>query len=80
MCSVCNGYPNCPVCSSEPYMATCPECNGDGYIYYNEEGRIVSKEQYNNLHPHDRYDEPCECCDGTGEIEYELDYEYSDYD
>lgn len=54
-CTVCWGYPGCPVCSPEPVMIECPECNGSGYnIYYEGMGEVV---------------EECECCKGEGMIE-----------
>lgn len=63
MCDICNNsYPNCPVCSPEPKFDVCPECKGEGYLPYCDEGEEVTEE--------------CEECKGEGMIEYELDYDY----
>ena len=65
MCDVCNGYSGCPVCSKEPYYVKCLDCNGEGYLFYTEEGDDITRD--------DSYSsggimERCERCDGEGEI------------
>ena len=62
---------------------TCPECDGDGGIYYNNDGEELSKVDYDRLSDEDKalwnFDK-CMRCDGTGEIEVAPeDYDY-DYD
>ncbi len=61
MCSVCNGYLGCPVCSEtdSTYKTDCPECNGTGKITWGE---------------NDEEWELCELCDGTGRIDVEPDF------
>jgi DnaJ-class molecular chaperone with C-terminal Zn finger domain len=80
MCSVCNGYFGCPCCSPEPSMSTCPECNGEGFTHYDANGDIISQEDYDLLPSGERSKEPCEYCEGTGEIEYSNEPDYDNYD
>ena len=61
----------------------CVECGGDGGIYYNEDGDMLSKVDYERLSDEDKSIwelEKCEKCDGRGEIEveeteFELDWD-----
>lgn len=83
-CVVCNGLPGCPSCTPEPTMIPCPDCGGDGGVFYNEEGDEISRVEYDKLSAEQQEDwefEPCEYCDGDGEIEaepYEPDYDNYD--
>ena len=61
-------------------MVPCPECNGVGYAFYNEDGDAISEEEYNQLLPYKRDSEQCDCCEGTGEIEYDNEPDYDNYD
>jgi len=70
----------CPCCSPTALMIPCPECNGVGHTFYNEEGEIIKEEEYNQL-PHNRRDkEPCDYCEGLGEIEENYEPDYDNYD
>lgn len=76
MCSVCEGRPGCPCCStSETILMTCPDCYGKSITYFDENGEEITLEQYNELPECDRFSEICPTCEGTGEKEYEPDYE-----
>lgn len=83
-CPVCNGLPGCPCCAPEPKYTTCPECSGDGGVFYNEDGEELSRVEYGKLSAQDQQGwdfEPCERCDGRGEIEEEpYEPDYDDYD
>ena len=72
-CAVCHGIPGCPCCTPEPDMIQCPECNGVGVVYYDEDGNSVTKTQYDALPEDARGFDKCEKCDGEGEIEYEYE-------
>ncbi len=65
MCDVCNGHSGCPVCSEEPVYIDCPECNGEGYLYYTEEGDDITRDDF---YSSGRIIEKCPICDGEGEI------------
>lgn len=72
MCYECHGiYPNCPICGEEPQTETCPECKGQGILYYDVKGKRLTAEQA-KLFAHFNVwytEEKCAKCDGTGEIE-----------
>jgi RecJ-like exonuclease len=61
-------------------MITCCECNGTGYAYYNENRGMITQEEYNQYPPEKRDREPCECCEGSGEITYNNEPDNYDYD
>ena len=65
MCDVCNGHSGCPVCSKEPYYVKCPDCNGEGYLYYTEEGDDITRDAF---YSSGGIKEKCPICDGEGEI------------
>lgn len=79
-CPVCNGHPDCPCCTIEPRMLLCRECDGTGYIYYNEDWNEIKAEQYKQLPPKERDKVVCEKCDGYGEIEDDYEPDYDDND
>lgn len=54
-------------------MTTCPACDGNGEIYYNENGDRITKAQYDALPKSRRDCDKCAECDGTGEIEFEYE-------
>lgn len=67
-----------------PTFETCPECNGDCGIYYNEYDEELSKVDYDRLSDEDKslwvLDKCCRC-DGLGIIEAEpSDYQHYDDD
>ena len=66
MCDVCNGYSGCPVCSKEPYYVKCLDCDGEGYLYYTEEGDDITRDDFYSRS--DVIKERCERCDGEGII------------
>lgn len=72
---------------NEPDIAyeTCPDCNGDGGVWYDEYGKEYSVADYERLSEEDKalcVFEECARCNGVGEIEaepYEPDYDdYND--
>lgn len=79
-CEVCYGHPGCPICSPAPHLITCPVCYGKGFTYYNENGDEITEDEYNTLPKSKRDKEACEECDGTGEIEYDYEPDYDNYD
>ncbi|MFR9622499.1 MAG: hypothetical protein SNG97_07045 [Rikenellaceae bacterium] len=59
-------------------MVECTECGGTGMIYFDEEGKDVTREEYERnpqLYNHDN----CEECEGSGEVEDVEGYTYDDY-
>lgn len=74
MCSVCNGYPGCPCCGEGELTETCPECNGDGNIFYDtEKETTITKEEFEKLPESQREKETCYKCHGEGELIVEYD-------
>lgn len=66
--------PNAPWRQEEPKYEVCPECGGDGGVFYNEAGDILSSVDYNKLSDEDKKlweMDKCLRCDGSGEIEVE---------
>lgn len=73
--------PRAPWNQVEPLYETCPHCNGDGGIYYNDDGAEIIAADYDRLSDEDKSMwkfEECEHCDGVGTIIVERDL--SDYD
>lgn len=68
MCDVCYGIGVCPVCSDDPNYIDCPECNGEGYIYYDINGEEISRKIYDLLPPSERFSDKCDKCNGLGEV------------
>ena len=66
-----------------PVYDTCPDCNGDGGVWYNEDGKKYSVADYERLSEEDKalcVFEKCERCGGDGEIEVEpYEPDYDDY-
>lgn len=62
---------NAPWHELEPLYETCSECNGDGGIYYNDNGDEINVADYERLSDEDKtlwtFAE-CEHCDGIGTI------------
>jgi Zn-finger nucleic acid-binding protein len=62
---------------------TCPDCNGDGGVWYDEDGNEYSVADYERMSEEERKDlgfEKCERCGGDGEIEVEpYEPDYDDY-
>lgn len=70
MCIECNGmYSNCPVCQSvDTHMEKCTDCNGEGKIYFNDNGDILTKEEWLKLPEDERSYDDCITCEASGEI------------
>ncbi len=69
-CSECAPYglSSCPMCEVEPVMVKCDDCHGEGYIYYDDDGNDVAKEEYEKF-PEQYTKEVCCECGGYGEVE-----------
>lgn len=68
-----------PIASYE----NCPDCNGTGGDYYNEDGDVISVADWERLSDEDKvlwtFDK-CERCEGLGTIEVEpYEPDYDDY-
>jgi len=74
MCSVCNGI-GCPCCWEEPKTMDCPECEGNGYIIYNDDGDLITEEEY-NASPAEYFKDACDVCNGEGYIYCDLTVKY----
>lgn len=61
-------------------MVQCPDCNGSGHIYYDEEGDLIAAEEFKLYAPGRAIEETCDYCEGTGEIEYDNEPDYDNYD
>lgn len=63
---------------------TCPDCNGDGGVWYGENGKEYSVADYERLSEEERKDfefDKCERCGGEGKIEVEpYEPDYDNYD
>lgn len=78
--------PRAPWNQSDIEYSICTECNGDGGVYYNEDGDELSVADYQRLSEEDQamcIFEKCPHCDGDGVIEcdielYEPEFEYED--
>lgn len=78
-CSVCHGHPGCPACQSERnvILKPCENCWGTGIkVYFNTNGDEILPAIWEALPFKEREQDYCEACDGTGEREYENEYEY----
>ena len=77
-------WANAPWNEEEPNYDTCPDCNGDGGVWYDEDGEKHSKADYERMSEEDKalcVFEQCERCGGEGEIEVEpYEPDYDDYD
>lgn len=62
----------------------CPDCNGTGGDYYNDDGDVISVADWERLSDEDKAlwkFEKCERCEGLGTIEVEpYEPDYDDYD
>lgn len=78
------GNPQAPWNQPDAIYENCPDCNGTGGDYYNEDGDKISKADYERLSDEDKalwtFDK-CERCEGLGTIEVEpYEPDYDDYD
>ena len=56
---------------SDDEYETCPDCCGDGGIYYNEDGEDITKNEYLRLSEEEKKlweFEKCSTCNGSGEV------------
>ena len=69
--------PEAPWNKPDAVYEACPDCKGDGGVYYNEDGDELSKSDYESLNDEDKvlwgFDK-CRRCDGFGTIRIS-DYE-----
>jgi hypothetical protein len=77
------GNSNAPWNTPDAVFENCPECNGTGGDYYNEDGDVISVADWERLSDEDKalwtFDK-CERCDGLGTIEVEpYEPDYDDY-
>lgn len=78
-CSICHGYPGCPVCSQDSATMRCPECQGEGLTaYFNQDGEEITKEKWEQLPGKKRDQDTCPACEGNGVIEFEYEYDYDE--
>lgn len=66
---------------SDDEYETCPDCCGDGRIYYNEDGEDITKNEYLRLSEVEKKlweFEKCSTCDGSGEVIKEAEERDSD--
>lgn len=67
----------------DPTYDTCPDCNGEGGVFYNDDGDEINRADYERLSDEDKrlwtFDK-CERCDGIGTIIVEpWSPDYDDY-
>lgn len=77
MCVECRGYNsnNCPVCSKEVEYIPCPNCEGNGHIYY-DDNEYVTENIYQGFSDSQKsffHKIECETCDSKGYIEKDED-------
>ena len=76
--------PRAPWNESDAQYENCPDCNGDGGDYYNDDGDVISVADWERLSDEDKTlwtFEKCERCEGLGTIEIEpYEPDYDDYD
>lgn len=68
MCNECYGVYDCPMCSDEPEMCKCDECDGTGIIYVTAEKGEVPYEEWLKAPESERDIDTCEVCEGTGKL------------
>lgn len=77
-------WANAPWNESEVHYDICPECDGDGGVWYDEDGKEYGKADYNRMSEEERTElefKECERCEGKGKIEVEpYKPDYDDYD
>jgi hypothetical protein len=78
------GNPQAPWNQLDAVYENCPDCNGTGGDYYNEDGDVITKADYERLSDEDKVLwtlDKCERCDGCGTIKVEsYEPDYDDYD
>jgi hypothetical protein len=78
------GNPQAPWNQPDAEYDNCPDCNGTGGDYYNDDGDVISVADWERLSDEDKAlwtFEKCERCEGLGTIEVEpYEPDYDDYD
>lgn len=78
------GNPQAPWNQPDAVYENCPDCNGTGGDYYNDDGDVISVADWERLSDEDKAlwtFNKCERCDGLGTIEVEpYEPDYDDYD
>ena len=78
------GNPQAPWNQPDAEYDNCPDCNGTGGDYYNDDGDVISVADWERLSDEDKAlwtFNKCERCDGLGTIEVEpYEPDYDDYD
>lgn len=65
-------WANAPWNQLDAVYETCPECNGDGGVWYDENGEEYSASDFEQMSEEVRFGlefDKCERCDGVGTIE-----------
>lgn len=68
------GDPNSPCNKTEPKYVDCEVCKGEGNVYCNEGGDMITKEEYEQLPTSEQvcwFLETCRDCQGVGVIKCE---------
>ena len=78
------GNPQAPWNQPDAVYENCPDCDGTGGDYYNDDGDVISVADWERLSDEDKAlwtFNKCERCDGLGTIEVEpYEPDYDDYD
>lgn len=55
MCEECKAYGvPCPICEPDPIKTECPECGGEGIIYFDGKGNLMTREKWELLDEDER--------------------------
>lgn len=77
-------WANAPWNQPDAVYENCPDCNGDGGVWYDEDGKEYSVADYERMSEEERKDfefEKCERFGGEGMIEVEpYEPDWDDYD
>jgi hypothetical protein len=61
-------------------MERCPDCDGEGYFYFNAQGDKLTVSEWLATPAQNRDKIVCDRCEGMGEIEDDYEPDYDDYD
>ena len=64
-----------PCLTEEPDLVECDECNGAGYIYYDENDDKIGWDEYRRLPVDKRHMDLCYECNLVGQVINEYNYE-----
>jgi DnaJ-class molecular chaperone len=68
MCELCHGI-GCPACEVETAYEPCDECSGSGCILFDNDGELLTPQQYEALPEAERSRDACTACEGKGYVE-----------